>query len=117
MAQAHRFGWELAHGEPPPADRYICHTCDNRLCQNPAHWFLGTNAENLADMRKKGRGTSPPRNDHRGERGPGAKLTARDVERIRALYATGNITQSELGSLFGIEQTNVSAIIRRKSWR
>jgi len=53
--KAHRYSYFLAHGKWPPADMQILHSCDNPACVNPHHLSVGTNADNMLDMRSKGR--------------------------------------------------------------
>src|SRR5712675_1429552 len=50
----HRLFYTFFKGEIPPGLK-VLHSCDNRKCCNPRHLSLGTQQDNLEDMRKKGR--------------------------------------------------------------
>lgn len=56
---AHRISWEIHNRFNIPKGMYICHTCDNPICTNPKHLFLGTPQDNVDDMIKKGRKNKP----------------------------------------------------------
>lgn len=53
--RAPRVAWSLSYGEPFPADKDACHTCDNPTCVNPRHIWIGDARENLRDAVRKGR--------------------------------------------------------------
>lgn len=88
------------------------HTCDNPPCVNPAHLVVGTHAENMADMRRKGRGSAP-----RGADNPKSKLTAEQVAEIRERHLVGGETQTALAEEFGVSQVAVHYIVHRRSWK
>jgi hypothetical protein len=54
LKRVHRIAWEEHYG-PIPDGMFVCHHCDNPPCHEIAHLFLGTPADNTADMRAKGR--------------------------------------------------------------
>lgn len=105
---AHRFSYELHFG-PIPAGMFICHKCDNPLCSNPAHLFVGDRYDNANDMKAKGR-------CHLGEKHGNAKLTAEDVVEIRKLAATG-MTQTALAQQFGVTRSGIASIVQRTCWQ
>lgn len=127
--KAHRVSWVLAHGQIQNDGSYhgvcVCHKCDNRLCVNPDHLFLGTHADNMRDMKIKGRRADGDRNGSRlhpervprGESNGQAKLTTLQSIEIRSLYADGNISQRKLAAQFGVSQTHIGRITRKKLWK
>ncbi len=106
--KAHRIAWMLANGDIP-AGMLVCHTCDNRLCVNPGHLFIGTNADNVRDMVVKGRTA-------RGENTGNCKLTEREVITMRRLHAGGEYSYREIGRLFGVHRDTAIDAVSGRTW-
>jgi hypothetical protein len=106
--KAHRWSWAYHNGKPIPDGMVVMHSCDLPACVNPEHLVIGTQAENIGDMYRKGRGYNLGRTAH-GR----AKLTEADVAAIRK----SSLTQDELAALYGIGQSQVSRIVRGESWQ
>jgi hypothetical protein len=106
---AHRFSYELVHGEIPEG-MVVMHSCDVPTCVNPAHLRLATPAENAADSARKARRP-------RGSRQHAAKLTEGQVLGLRDRYAAGGVTQAQLAAEYGISHALVSNIVTRKAWK
>ena len=103
----HRVAFELAHG-PIPTGMLVCHSCDNRLCCNADHLFLGTHEDNMRDMTSKGR-------QAKGSRTGTAKLTERDVVQMRELRSQG-MTYRTIGARFGVGPGAASRACRGLLW-
>lgn len=104
--QAHRVSYGLTFG-PIPDGNVVCHRCDNPRCVNPSHLFLGTQADNLRDMRSKGRG-----NPLRGIQHPKARLT----EELAQLLRHDPRSHRQLARAFGIGKSTVGMIKARVTW-
>lgn len=104
---AHRIAWELRVGPIPPG-LSVLHRCDTPACVNPDHLFLGTHADNMADMVAKGR-------EARGTRNGQAKLTEQQVGEIR--LAHGTIPFADLAARFGISRSQLARILNGERWR
>jgi hypothetical protein len=105
---AHRLAWILFK-EEIPKEIHVCHTCDNPLCVNPDHLFLGTHQDNMNDMFMKNR------KSHKGENHPRSKLCEKDINEIFKLRKNG-WTQTKIAELFGVYQTVISRILNKKLW-
>jgi len=104
----HRTAWELTNGVIPDG-LCVCHSCDNTRCCNPSHLFLGTKADNSADMRKKHRQAV-------GSRTNRAKLTDDVVQDIRRRFAHGERVV-DLAQEHSVSHSTVSEVIARKRWK
>lgn len=105
---AHRTAFTFANG-PIPNGLFICHRCDNPPCVRPSHLFPGTPGDNSRDRTAKGRSARGAKNSH-------ARLTEGQVLRVRELASEG-LSQAAIGTLFGVGQTTVSAIVIGRNWK
>jgi hypothetical protein len=95
---AHRAAWICARG-PIPDGLFVCHRCDNRLCVNVEHLFLGTAIDNVRDMCAKGR-----QSRHM------MKLTASAIAKVKRLRRQG-MSAEAVGRLFNV----AASTIRRRA--
>lgn len=114
---AHRVSYSK-HVGPIPEGMKVCHRCDTPACVRPDHLFLGSQADNLADMMAKGR--------HRpagaaGSKNKSAKLNESAVramrveprlpgERATAFYR-------RVGAKYGVGRAGAHYVLAGGGWR
>lgn len=117
---AHRVSYDLNYGSIPEG-MDICHSCDvkypphditYRHCIRPDHLWPGDAAANRQDCVAKGRHTIK-----QGEDNGNVKLTRRQVAEIRSCYSAGNVSQAALAKEYSVNQSAISCIVRRATWR
>lgn len=105
VIRAHRRAWEISRDRKIPKGMCVCHWCDNPPCVNPAHLFLGTNADNMADRNAKDR-------QAKGERIAKAKLTEKAVRFIRRSVADAKA----LSERFEVHVTQIYRVRAGDTW-
>jgi hypothetical protein len=97
---AHRYSYKIHFSDP--GHMCVCHTCDNPICVNPAHLFLGTHQQNMKDMTNKMRQKDAIINDSQ-------------VLELRNAYASDNtISKIKLAAKYGISLQHVYNLINHK---
>jgi len=110
IVRAHRLAFCVANNLELDSIKefVVMHSCDNRLCINPAHLSLGSHADNCADKVLKGR-------QARGERSGNAKLKDLEVIQIKRKLLRG-VSISSLAIDFGVSSMCISRIRSGKTW-
>jgi len=106
--RVHRHSWTLHNGEIQEGIN-VLHKCDVRNCVNPDHLFLGSHADNMKDMKIKGR----RKGVNSGENNGRAKLNNKKADEIRELYKKG-LSQQEIAVMYGVSQPQISKVIQNK---
>lgn len=105
---AHRAAFML-EGKVIPDYACVLHKCDNNMCVNPAHLYLGDQKQNAADRKNRGRSAN-----FTGSRNPNAKLSPEQVAKIAALPDT--VSHVNVAPLYGVTPETISHIRRGKTW-
>lgn len=111
---SHRVAWMLHNRQLIPRNMFVCHSCDNKVCCNPSHLFVGTHEDNMSDLVKKGHARGQ---DHRsGESHWRSVLTEAQVIEIRKRHATTELA-ANIASEFGVTVPTVCSIVTGKTWQ
>lgn len=109
--RAHRVSI-LLHKKKDPTNMVVCHACDNPSCVNPDHLWLGTQKDNMRDMRQKGRSAKAP-SLLKGEKHPRSKLTS---EQVLAILGDDR-THVAIAAQYGVSKSLIRSIKSGKTWR
>lgn len=109
--RAHRVSWEIHFGSVPNGLN-VLHRCDNRICVNPKHLFLGDDNDNIQDMVNKER---HPRGETNGKH----VLTEELVRYIRERYRKYSSADGSyaIANDLGVCQYTVMCVVQGKSWK
>jgi hypothetical protein len=102
---AHRVAWEITYGDIEDGLN-VLHKCDNRLCCNPYHLYLGTQGQNMCDRQVRYNGNS--------KFGRPSRLSSDDKESMKNMFFNLGIDQELIASTFGVHQTTVSKIVNNR---
>lgn len=109
LVGVHRIAWQLSRGDIP-IGLCVLHRCDTPACVNPDHLFLGTRADNMADMAAKGKAAR-----RYGNPSKGATLPPDTVQEIRHFVFREGYSQAAVARKLGLHQTTVNKICTGRS--
>ena len=107
-SSAHRFAYKYLIGTIP-TDLNVLHKCDNMICVNPQHLFLGTNADNTRDMMEKNRDCT--KNMERKSQ----KLSIEDVRNIKKRILEGDKNR-KIAKDYGVSDHHICNIKKGRTW-
>ena len=113
--RGHRASWVIHNGKIPEG-LFVCHHCDNPICTNPEHLWLGTQKENNDDKIAKCRENNIPPPHKKGIENGASKLTEEQVIEIKKLLKEGKSTYF-IGPFFGVSKTTILRIKKGTHWK
>lgn len=106
--RASRVSYFLRNGIDP-AEKLVCHKCDNPICVNPNHLFLGTPTDNILDRESKGRG-SKNENTNRN------KLTKSNIPDIIMMYVDKKMSKDNIAAFFRVSKHTINHVLWGNTW-
>ena len=107
LMQAHRLSWMVNVGEIKD-NLHVLHKCDNRMCVNPNHLFLGTNQDNINDRVSKNRSSRWVKYASRDQH-PACKFKQSDVNKMVDLRVAGYKVK-DIATIFNTSRDHVSRL-------
>lgn len=109
--RAHRVSW-IMHNGPIPNSLHVLHSCDNTLCVNPSHLFLGTHQDNMKDRQNKRRTASGMKSGH-------SKLSLKSISEIKLKYiphkyGCGSV---RLAREYNVSPTTILYLVKGKTYK
>lgn len=112
--RGHKASWIIHHGLIPKR-MHVCHSCDNPICTNPDHLWIGTFKENNDDKIAKGRGRYAPPPIKKGSENASSRLNEDQVAEIKKLLNEGHSSYG-IGKEFGVSKTTILRIKTGVNW-
>lgn len=112
--RGHKASFLIYKGEIPES-MHVCHKCDNPICTNPDHLWLGTHKENNDDKISKGRARYKQPPQKKGSENGASKLSDEQVKEIKIFLEKG-LTSRKLARQYGVSKTTILRIKNGNNW-
>jgi len=109
---AHRVSMSLHLNRSLTSIEFVCHTCDNPLCVNPRHLYIGDAKTNVQDMVKRGRNNNGA---YKGKITHNTKLNFTKAQEIRSLIAE-EVPIAHISRLYGVGRKAIYDIKYNETW-